>query len=416
MGALTEFLRAARHFGTKTAEATKLEMKAFKSSINSLDHAINHMPVMINKSGHMLIGGETVGNFNRILREGNLRKLAQMSNSKVAVTAIDTNAFQSIVKNTAEFKVKAIAETAAKNAKLFPQLNVAASGFARVGGSTVRSVAKITANVAKKIPIKTSLMIGSVGYVGFNIYEKVVERRGCFMTTTINNVTTSCKVQAYSCIGNSTGELCTNTMDHYNVTLVLMQLAKMDDTSPLKISVCSAAGVLPADMDAQLASIIDNKYAEVSRVIAENSKVLPTIELCTLTHPAVENGKVMPCRMCSSTVDPKSTMYLDPSQYGDNFSFICNSDPTMLDVVADIILSTGKNILEGVSTTFMYILKPFLIVVMALLGLVIVIGMVRRMFANREGAVLQGGSTLNLFRNEEAPGISRPPARTVILN
>lgn len=389
--------------GTTSIEDVTRQLKGFKSEIGTLDTAVNNMAVRIEKGGHMSIGGESVGSFNRILREGDLAKLMSMSDVRVPFTNIDEAAFKSVVKDTAEFKMRVIRDTAEANKKIHPELNVTEDGFANASAQTTKSVEKAEGNMLKSFGrgTKLALTVGVITVGSVGLYYAVRARKGCIMSTTIDDQTTSCKIQSQSCVGEG-GTMCPNPQINYNVTLILMQLSTMEDTHALKVAVCSAAGIQPSELNTRLVYVIDSKFDEVAKVINASKNNLPTFDPCSLKHPGVEGGEIAPCRMCSPSANPKSTEYIDPSTYPDNVTFSCNSHPNILDVIADVALTTGVDLLDGIGSGIFAVLKPFVIAIVVILVLVLIISIVSKIAPRRQRIdVGEFGSQVSLIRNAQ---------------
>lgn len=304
----------------------------------------------------MLMGEETVGAVHRFVREANIDALARAAGANVVITSTERSAFRATMVDTPERALRDVGEAAATSAARRPHLNVTAEQIANLSTTGKRDYSKITQNLFKYFKKGTfiALTLGSV-YVGVDWIAKATERRkGCFMLTTIDNKTTSCKVAAYSCIGAIEGsDMCRSiSSKYYNVTLVLMHIAAdLPDTDQRKIDVAKAAGVAVSELNAKLGNVIDTKFAEVSAVIEQmGDENRPTnFKICEITHPNVEGGKVPPCRMCSPSDNPTSTTFIDSNLYGDNITFQCSVSPSIIDTIDDAIITTGKNLWEGVT-------------------------------------------------------------------
>lgn len=382
-----DFARSLRRFVTIGTEASVSELRrlteSLKSGITSLDDIVRSFRISRSPRGYMLMGEETVGAVHRLVREANLEGLARAAGSNVLITSAERAAFRQTMLDTPERALRDVGEAAATSAARRPHLNVTAEQVASLSTSGKRDYSKITQNLFKYFKQGTivALTLGSV-YVGVDWIAKTTERRkGCFMLTTIENKTSSCKVAAYSCIGSSDGsEMCrTLSKRYYNTTLVLMHIAAdLPDTDQRKIDVAKAAGVPANELNAKLATVIDTKFAEVSRVIEEmGEEKRPTdFKICEIKHPNVEGGNVPPCRMCSPSDNPTSTSFIDSNLYAENITFQCSVSPTIIDTIDDAIISTGKNLWEGV-TGALAPLKKWLIwgavIVVVILALVLTV-------------------------------------------
>lgn len=358
--AVKEFARTLRRFVTIGTEASVSELRriteSLKSGIRSLDDIVRSFRISRSPRGYMLMGEETVGAVHRLVREANIDGLARAAGANVLITSTERSAFRQTMLDTPERALRDVSEAAAASAARRPHLNVTAERVAELSTSGKRDYAKVTQNLFKyfKQGAFVALTLGGV-YVGVDWIAKTTERRkGCFMVTTIDNKTTSCKVAAYSCLATTEGsDACRSiSAKYYNVTLVLMHIAAdLPDTDRRKLDVAKAAGVPVDQLNAKLATVIDTKFAEVSTVIEQmGDDQRPTnFKICEITHPNVEGGKVPPCRMCSPSDNPTSTTFIDANQYGDNITFQCSIAPSIIDTIDDAIISTGKNLWEGVT-------------------------------------------------------------------
>ncbi|ACH96245.1 odv-e56 [Oryctes rhinoceros nudivirus] len=365
-------------------------LKSFKSNIKSLDDIVTTLPVTKNKYGFIELAENSVGNVNKVIREANLAELVRLSGKNVPYTSADVVSFKTLVSDTPELSFKELSDLVTANKKSYPQLDLKTADFPTMSKTASANITRIENNLLKYVSTggKVLLTLGVI-YVGVDWLTKTTEqRKGCFMMTTINGVTTSCKVEAYSCIGSG-GELCSSALPYYNTTLVLMKIATLPDDNELKIKVAQAAGVQVSALNSSLASVIDTKYSEVSQII-ESETNKPTFSICSITHPDVENGVVPACRMCSPSDNPISTTYIDGNQYPDNITFTCSINPSILDVVTDAAKSTGKNLLAGISTTLSTILKPLLIVAAVILVIIILVSIGVKLLKGRGGG---GGGT-----------------------
>lgn len=385
--AFKDFLKGLKRLtgvGKASVEEASTLLKSVNSTVRSVDEAVKSLPVSRARQGYLLMGEETVGSVNKILREGDLSGLVRISKRDIPYTSADTKAFKSTVADVPEKKFRDVQDLAASSKKSHPQLDVSAEQAANLSNSAKADVKKIENNLSKKFAAgtKIALTIGAI-YVGVDWLTKATEqRKGCFMLTTLNGKTTSCKVQAYSCIGSG-GTLCSTTPAYYNTTLVLMKIATLANDDARKIKVAEAAGVSVADLQNKLATIIDQKYEAVSAVITAMQDK-PALTVCELKHPDIEKGVIPPCRLCSPSDNPISTTFIDSSQYPDNVTFQCVINPSLLDTAADAIVNTGENILNGVGGAISGALKPILIVVAVILVLVLLISILVKFVPKRK--------------------------------
>lgn len=381
MAPIKAFLKEVKKAARKAVSETERLLKGFKSEIKVVDGIVTTLPVAKTKHGFTTIGEATVGRFNKIMREGNLPELIKVSGKNVPFTSVDSKAFKSLVSDTPELIAKEVGDLALSNKKKFPHLDLKEVDFPNMSKTAAKDVKKVESNMFKYFKQGTTiaLTIGIV-YVGVDwLTKSTAQRKGCFMLTTINGKTTSCKVQAYSCIGTG-GTMCQSVLGYYNTTTVLIKIASLPDSDALKIKVAAAADVEVSKMQSDLAKMIDSKYSEMYEVIKDNVKNLPNFAICEISHPDIEKGVIPPCRLCSPSDNPISTTYIDPELYPDNVTFQCSINPSLLDTVADAAKNTGKDLLAGIGGGLMTLLKPLLFAALVIIAILIMVSITMRVF------------------------------------
>ena len=71
-------------------------------------------------------------------------------------------------------------------------------------------------------------------------------------------------------------------------------------------------------------------------------------------------------------------------RYGDNITFQCVTNPSILDTISDTVLSTGKNLWDGVSTVVSGSLKQIGIVAAIILAVLILVMFIVRLFTRKQ--------------------------------
>lgn len=368
----------------KTAEQAKNLLKNVDSGIKSTDDVIKNLTVTKNKQGAVLLGEKPVGAVYRILREGDLKKLIAVSKQNVPVTAADVSAFKKLVGITPELGLKHVDDVATVAKRERPHLNATVDNLDKLSDTAKRDLKKVESNLFRHFREGTvvALTIGAVT-VGVNwISQATRARKGCFMMTVVDGKTTSCKISEYTCSAddaNTGNNKCNNVQDYYNTTLVLMHLASAPDTDSKKISIATVTGIAVSELNAKLAIVIDNHYAAVAKAIKEMGAQRPKeFSVCGIKNDAVENGVVPPCRMCDPTANPVSTTFIDPEQFGENITFQCVTNPSVLDTVSDAIVSTGHNLWDGVITLASGTLKQIGVIAAIVLVLLVLVTFIAR--------------------------------------
>lgn len=380
-------LKKIGSYGTTVDEASRL-LKRVDSGVKSTDEAVGRLKVTKNRHGSILLDGQHVGSVNRMLREGDLKRLVTTTGLNVPLTAADLAAFKRLVGSTPERGLKNVDDAAAAAKRQRPHLDLTLDDLAGMSETARRDLKKVETNMFghfRKGAV-VGLTIGTV-VVGVDwIAKATAARRGCYMVTTVDGVTTSCKVSAYTC-GDSRveGLLCAGAHDYYNTTLVLMHLAAADDGDPGKLAIAAATGIDVNRLQERLADIVDDHYPAVAAAVAkmDAAAVMRSVDVCGVKHADVEGGKVPPCRMCDPAADPVSTTYIDPTQYADNITFHCVTDPSVLDTISDTIVTTGKDLWSGVTDALSWTVKQIGIFAAVLLALFVLVSLVLRVFDGR---------------------------------
>lgn len=379
------FLRALKNLVGATAEEAAIALRAEKTGLHAFDEMMASIEFTENEFGSLKIGEMHAGEFNTIMRYGELKDIFEIQKVKIPFTAVDEKMFRETMADLAEFRSKNIDILSDISKKTYPHLDVHIENVDDIAAATKRDIEKMESKAASKFGtgVKIGLFIGVITLSAGWIVENLRARRGCHMITVLDHKVTSCKIQAHTCLPEVTNrgvEICNaaqiNEGNYFNVTVVLIHLANSNDnTDELKIKVCKAAGIEPPDMNAKLGSLIDTKYKDMRQVILHNKDLIPKFGPCTDVHKDVEKGELPICRMCTPSADPVSTKFIDPSQYANNVTFQCIENPSLIDVISDFTKTTGGIIIDVVTSTIWAILKPILIVVAAI-GVVLLLALI----------------------------------------
>lgn len=396
----TNFLNELRKISGVTAksidDATDL-LKNVDSGIKSTDDAIKNLTVTKNTQGAVLLGDTHVGVINKILREGDLKKLVTVTKQNVPVSAADVSAFKRLVGNTPELGLKNVDDVATAAKRERPHLNATVENLDKIPETAKRDLKMVENNLYRhfKEGMSVALTVGVVT-VGVDWISRATRaRKGCFMVTVVDGKTTSCKVSAYTCSTGdaNTGNQCTAALDYYNTTLVLMHLVSAADTDRNKVSISTATGIAVGELNANLALIIDTHYQAVATAIKNMAANRPKgFSICAIKHDAVEGGVVPPCRMCDPTANPVSTAFIDPEQYGENITFQCVTNPSVLDTISDVIVSTGHNLWDGVFTLASGTLKQIGILAAIILVVLVLVTFIARMLTTKRPEYMDSDS------------------------
>lgn len=372
--ALAAFLEDLKGMSRSTVADSESVLRSFRSELAPLQEAMTNMPVAKNAAGFIELGEESVGSVSKIMREANLAEIVKISGKEVPITTSEVAKFGELIGSTPERAFKSLSEDIAKNERVYPQLNIYGGEFGNISKSAASDIAKVESNLFRKYAtgsiISFTIGAGIIVATGWAI-RATRQRVGCFMMTTINNKTSSCKVQSYTCDGTP-DLLCPDSLPYYNVTLVLMKICSMDNSDALKNRIATAVDIPVDQLNDKIDQILDVYYNIVYTIIT-TTKDLPKVNICSEKNSKVENGIIPPCRMCSITADPKSTEYIDPSNIPANIAFQCVVNPSILDTITDAAISTGTNLFEGVNKGILTIVKPLGYALLAFIIIVFII-------------------------------------------
>lgn len=397
-----EFLTELTRFVNVGRQVTDLSAltKSVKSGVRSFDDIIGNLPISKAKNGVISIADTTVGAVRRVSREGNLAGLAKLSKTPVQIAEAEKRAFSRLVADTPEKSLYQLSESVSKVKQARPNLDATVENIDKLSTSSKAELKKVENTLLKKFKQGTviALTIGAV-YVGVDwISKATAARKGCFMLTTINGKTVSCKVAAFSCSSPSGGTPCTGKMDYYNVTLMIIAYAQLPDTNARKVSLCTALDVKPEEMAKSIKTIIDTKFEKANEFLQKpaNRENIAGASICTLKSNDVENGKIPDCRMCSPSDNPTSTTFIDPAQFPDNVTFQCVVNPSILDTITDTVASTATDLWGSVSSGLGSSFKKIGIAAAAIVVLLLVVWLVVRYVFSGKGG---GGGGYALMKN-----------------
>lgn len=389
MAALKKFLSSLKASGRSTIKETEALVSSFESGIVSLDSTIKSLPVSKSTHGFIELSENSVGRVHSIMREGNLVDILKLSEKEIPYTSKDVASYKNMLNVTPERSNRELADLTLANKKIYPQLNIVEADFDKISKTAAADIVKVEKNSFKyfKNGTKIALTIG-VAVIGVNWVRKAVQQaKGCHMLTVIDNKTTSCKVAAYSCVGED-GNMCSQKLDHTNATLALMVVVAMPDTDALKIKLATATGIAVDELEDNITKIIDTKYEKIYETIHANKDEIPKFNICDIKNDKVEGGLIPPCRLCSPSDNPISTTFIDPKDYADNITFQCVDNPSILSVISDAAKTTGKDLFAGISNTLFSILKPFIIAMVAIVFIIVLISFIIKYAQNSTNKIL----------------------------
>lgn len=392
--------RASKVSGKSATKDVGRILQKVKTGIPSIDKLFHTAKVTRNKKGVIVIDNTPANVVYSLVRKGDLVGLLRMLKSTTVVTAEQVNAFRKIVSDFPETKVAELDELIRKVKTKWPDLDVTVEQLDNLPKSAQSQLAKITKKLYKSIPIGTTVvLLTGVFVVGANWLKDAVEaRRGCFMLRNVGGKTVSCRIDTFSCslsprhVASLSNPCPSRSYDSlYNTTLVLMVACQNEPSDHCSQSIATALNMPNIVGKFEEIYSDDSKYllaAESIEKLAKNNK-LPKFRICDVSHPAVDQGVINPCRLCDSSADPKSTTYIDPLQYADSdITFLCNADPSAIDTIADVMRTTGVNLFDTFGSTLYMIMKPFALVGLVVLCILFIIGMTLRFIKQKVGGLV----------------------------
>lgn len=325
--------------------------------------------------------------FESFLRSGDLESVLRTAKSSAIVTEADKKLFSYLARDYPEKVLRDIDEIATITKLERPQLNITLGNIDKLSDSSLQELNHFQKNWKRYAGAgSVALVIGTVTVTDSWFKDALAARRGCWMVKTVNGKSTSCRVSSFTCgdVSSSTGntqtvKLCkTDEIGFYNVTVQFMYIAHSKNGTNVKENLSYKLGVYSYDLYDKAVDLLRDKFdiieSFVRRSIGDGS--LPIVaDVCSLHHYYIEDNKIPYCRVCDSTADPKSTQFIDPKQLPENVTFKCVADPSLVDLLTDMAVTTGHNLWESVvsasSSVFKYLKYGALVTI--ILALVIAI-------------------------------------------
>jgi len=365
-------LRLMSGVTAKTSKQLETVLASSKIGLSPADVALRGAKITKSKHGYLKVNEVSVNEFNGYMRAGNLLDVLRVTGKKVHVTEAEQKFFSSLAKDLPERAIKKIEDIVKISAKERPHLNITVNNYDKLSEISKSDITSFTDNLLKvsKAGTYLVLVIGGVT-IGVNwIRNGLADRRGCWMLRTVNGKTTSCRVSAFSC-GRPSGNLslsvdtvnskqtCTEDLSsYYNATLSFIHICELGDTDLDKLNLAKSLGVSVDTMIENKTKMLETKFEAINNFVKAytgNS----TVNICK-PNSAIDNGTVPYCRMCDPSANPRSTLYIDTlSMVGENVTFKCIENPTVLELMSDVVQSTGKNLWEGITSVPSTLFKAF---------------------------------------------------------
>lgn len=363
--------RSIRETFSNGSEAARAEIETLlrnaDTGVDIADAAFRR--IKLTKRNGVLFANEVhLSKFAKILRSGDLVRLLKVAGIKHTVTVAQKKAFTDIMGETAETTLHSIKEMSRSLKKKKPHLDVTDDTMSSMSKAAKAEVQEIEKAVSKKFYKKPlvkltlgTILVTSTGFV----MHALRERKGCWMITTIDQKNSSCKIQAFSCDKSISDKsvMCRtpSIQNYYNDTLQLMNIFQQGNEKEL--AKLKNYLTIPTDQF-DLMKLLENNFDDISKYFQDPNNRLQ-LEPCSLTDNRIEGAGREICRMCDPAANPKSTAFINPMQYAENITFVCVANPNVLDVISDIVVTTGVNLWDTVS--FPGVLRTFKYVVLAIL-------------------------------------------------
>jgi hypothetical protein len=350
-------------------------VKSFKFELPVIDDAfkIAENNIVLDQ-GFLKIGDVPVSEFHLKIKSGDLDAMLKDLDTNVVATASEREAFGKTVELNPDKEFKQLDEEITKNKATHGDLAVADE--TKMSTETKEKIKKAESKL--KTGAKYALIIGGIiGGIGW-LKSAVKKRDGCWMVSTINGQTTSCKVQSYSCASSSTdSDSACQELAYTNSVLQLMAISALDDNDSIKTKFLADSGLTADDIKSEsLGAILTDKTKSANYIKGIKAMASPLkVDICKISNSSIEGGVIPACRMCDIGASPTSTAYIDPTQFASNISFKCVTGSTYLDVLTDVAKSTGLDLLgssSNMSGNLGSIFKWGAIIVIIILVLLIV--------------------------------------------
>lgn len=366
------------------AEALQL-LRSADTSIKVLDDVLSGLRVVKSDAGFLLVEGESVESVRNLLRSADLEGLVRLTSRDIPILESDVIEFRRLVPDNPEKALNVLSREIIESKTTRSYLDVSPENIESLPTNAITDLNKVSNNLLKRFVLnaKIPLIVGSVIVGADWIIKASRARKGCYMFTTINGKTTSCKIMAYSCMSDVIpNDECRGFTNYYNTTLTLMAIVDLEDSDGRKTNLAAAVGIPVDQLRANLSKIVRENFTEATNYI-KNMPNRPTLDVCGLKNSQIEQGVVPPCRLCSPSALPTSTQYISSAQFGENITFKCINSVSILDVITDAIVSTGINLWDGVGTPIFNTLKKIGIILGSILLVVFIFAFAVRMFMNK---------------------------------
>lgn len=111
-------------------------------------------------------------------------------------------------------------------------------------------------------------------------------------------------------------------------------------------------------------------FEVVQTFVMKNTNLIDDIDLCRIRSKYIEDGDVPYCRMCDPDALPTTTQYVNTQELAENITLKCVEDPSVLDLLTDVVLTTGENIFKEMFSWSTNLLRYAVIIIIAIIIIV----------------------------------------------
>lgn len=383
---LEEFLEALKEFSgatEKTAEELSQLSKSVSTGSEAVDQIIHGLKFEKTSMGFLRIGEDVPVNvLSNVIKQADLAELVRISKSEIVITESDSKMFADLVGKTPERAIYNLEKQIELNRTLHPDLDVKVSEMESLPKETQLKIKYAENSLISKLGtgVAIATVFGTVYVTSDWIRKETRKREGCFMIKTIDGKIASCKLANRSCDAEP-GYECQTPVKNYNATLVAMTVAAYtNNNDTIKKVFAEKLDVPIEDLNNQLPILLKEKFPVIESLAKKYGEQI-AVDPCKIKHDGIDDGLIPFCRACSPSADPNSTSYIDTSLFGKNVTFKCVKNPSILNVISDVMQETGLDLLSGFHTIG-NVLK-FSIIATILVFFIIIITYIWKLFANR---------------------------------
>lgn len=379
-----------------TLENSRTGISAFDRSFAKLRFIDGDGVVrLLNNSG---VTSETLARYARDFRLANFRKIFTGLGVETTVRAVDENAFKSIARSTVpDYLVEDLAKVADQGGRIHPGLKVVGTGtgdelraaLSAADQIKVESFYKTIGDAAQKKGSSiakgtfTAMVVTATGVLLWDAIAKTIrERNGCFLMRTVNQTTTTCKIQNRSCndaLGTDV-PVCTpdqlKDVPAVNPYFLITKVKQIQDETIIRaLEELLGKDVFELPVD-QLLNTEGVGPKLVAFIRENNNRMDPYVPTCPSDKPD--------CFMCNPTASAIDPKFIDVAGLASNVHIQCINNTTAIEAITDVATGIGVNLFDSVGNSTNNSFKmPIVIAIVVILILLIILGAVLKFRGSR---------------------------------